>query len=359
MKKQLLLGVIMISCLLGTSQNGLEGIVVEKFYVSDEADSINAYENFATYPLHVGSVTYRVYANLLPGYKVIQIFGNETHPLNISTSTSFYNDPNYGFNIYQGTSLANTKKHTTLIDSYLTIGGVANGLMGVLKSEDTDGTIGNIQGILANNDLSAGAPITGAEGKDGLMPGTPAVPNTLGLSSELDVFDQTPGSVFETTGGTVVVLGGVEGLTSSNHVLIGQFTTDGVLDFCINIQIATPIPGESELYVSSNPGVGEITDSTLCYTSPPIVNNVTEMASRKTSQFNIFPNPCADHLIVKQYGSSDNAQIQILDITGRIVYSSQQSSSIQHVNTSELTPGLYSIQLTKNGKTEAQKFVKQ
>ncbi len=144
------------------AQQGLEGIVVEKYYVSDLADSTNAADQLASSPLKAGSITYRVYANLLPGYKVIQMFGLTEHPLKFNTTTAFFNDPNYGVSVYQGTSLNNTKKYTTLIDSYLTIGGVCAGTVGVLKSEDTDGTIGNNQGLLTNFTPIMGAPIMGA-----------------------------------------------------------------------------------------------------------------------------------------------------------------------------------------------------
>ena len=242
------------------AQVGLEGIVVEKFYISNAADSINAESNGAIYPLYVGSTTYRVYANLLPGYKLANLFGNVPHPLLIETSTAFYNDPNYGFKLFQGTSINNTKKHTTMIDSYISMGGVADGLMGVLKSEDTDGSIGNLQGILANTDPLMGLPITGTNSADGLMPGTPSTPTTVGFTSELNIFDQSVGSNFSSTDGAVAILGGTEGATSSNHVLIGQFTTNGDFGFKLNLQLLTPTPGESQIFVADTPTGTELTE---------------------------------------------------------------------------------------------------
>ena len=104
MKKGLLFISALLASTIAFSQVGLEGIVVEKYYVSDAADSTDAGDNGAMYPLHVGSVTYRVYANLLPGYKVIQLFGSPQHTLNVHTSTAFYNDPNYGFTEYSFSS---------------------------------------------------------------------------------------------------------------------------------------------------------------------------------------------------------------------------------------------------------------
>ena len=74
MKKSLLFIAVVFNSFLSFAQVGLEGIVVEKYYVSDAADSTDAADNGAVYPLHVGSVTYRVYANLLAGYEVVQMF---------------------------------------------------------------------------------------------------------------------------------------------------------------------------------------------------------------------------------------------------------------------------------------------
>jgi hypothetical protein len=195
--------------------------------------------------------------------------GNQNHPFKVSTTTAFYNDPNYGVSLYNGTSVNNTKKNTQLIDSYFTVGGVAAGLMGVLKTEDTDGSIGNNQGVLANADATAGIPINGVGAQDGLLPGTPIVPNVLGITSELDIFDQTAGNTFQTNNGSIaaLALGGAQGATESNMVLLGQFTTDGIFSFEWNLQIGTLTPGESQIYVASNPVGAEIQDSSLIYTS--------------------------------------------------------------------------------------------
>ena len=48
------------------AQNGLENIIVEKYYISDGNDTI---ENLDGGVLPVVSVTYRVYVCMLPGYK--------------------------------------------------------------------------------------------------------------------------------------------------------------------------------------------------------------------------------------------------------------------------------------------------
>lgn len=353
--KRILLFAALTLCSADFVAQGLESIIVEKFYISDEADFQDAEENFAVYPLHPGSVTYRVYVDMLPGYKFIQMFGSPEHTLRIETTTSFYNDPNYGFSVYQGTSVNNTKKNTTLIDSYLTAGGVANGLMGVLKTEDTDGSIGNLQGILANDDPDAGLPVTGTNGADGLMPGSPVLPNTLGVSTALEVFDQTAGSVFETNNGTIVGLGGVLGITPSNHVLIGQFTTDGTLSFRINVQILTP-EGGNEVYVAENPVGNELSIPSLIYESDP----VTWVPEHSLSVGCIaFPNPCEDVLNLRWKNAvAGVSDISVSDELGRIVIKEKCSGESCDLYTGHLSPGIYVAKVEGKQGAEIIRFMK-
>ncbi len=340
------------------SQTGLEGIVVEKYYISDSADSLNASDQGATSPLFIGSTTYRVYANLLPGYRINMIWGSSTHTLNFSTTTSFYNDPNYGGSIYSGTSVNNTKKHTTLIDSYITIGAVAAGKIGVLKTEDTDGTIGNIQGILANNNLEMGLPIMGTSGMDGLMPGTPQIPNVLGLTTELDIFDQTPGNDFTCNDCAIAALAGVSGVTPSNHVLLGQFTTDGIFSFKLNLQVLDTIPGNATIYVSDSVIADEFADltifePTLIYSSEQSVG----ISESKEFQVTIAPNP-NDGLFVLNNPASFSLPFSIFDITGKLIYTSKIESSEMSIDIQNLDSGLYTILVAFEDRFQVLRFIK-
>ena len=361
-QKIIIASLLMLTSSLSFSQVGLEGIVVEKYYVSNAADSIDASNNGAVYPLHIGSTTYRVYANLLPGYKMLQLFGNTNHPLNIATTTSFYNDPNYGFKVYQGTSVNNTKKNTTLIDSYVTIGGVANGLMGVLKTEDTDGSIGNLQNILANTDPIIGLPITGAGAQDGLMPGLPITPNILGITTELDIFDQTVGNDFTTSNAAIAALGGIEGVTASNHVLLGQFTTDGIFSFHLNLQLLTPTAGESQIFVSDSAGVNEFLDTTLNYTSQPIdVSGIEENIFENGSMV-VYPNPTSQSIaIASNYGHLLNSKmldVKIIDLSGRQVLTLTKYNLTNSITVESLNAGIYNIVLSDGLNTKNIRFIK-
>jgi hypothetical protein len=268
-KLQLLLACIVTLCFYKVQfAQGLEGIVVEQYYQSDAADEANASSNGAVVPLTQGSITYRVYVDMADGYKFSQVFGTAEHNLLVNTTTNFYNDPNYGVTVNPATiSTTNIRKHTAMIDSWFTTGGTANSKVGVMKTEDIDGTLGNQQNILANNPGGCiGLPINGANGQDGMVPSsgtTYLVPNQLGIGSALQVLDQTAGNSILIDNGAIAALGGIVGPTASNRVLIAQFTTSGDLTFQLNVQIVNIASGAAENYVASDPVNGELTHPSL------------------------------------------------------------------------------------------------
>ncbi len=266
--KKLILGLALATAgITAQAQNGLESIVVEKYYVSNAADAAGSAGALPT-----GSVTYRIYADMLPGYNFQALYGTpgaSGHTLLVNTTTTFFNNEDYG-----GTgptiSAANVRKNSALIDSWFSVGGAAGGQMGVIKSEDTNGSPGNAQGILQNNNPTASGPLnigTTASllANDGMIPGSPVGVTLVGISAgDLAAFDGTSqvGNSFSTNNGSIAALGGAVGPTAANRVLIGQFTSTGVLHFELNVQIGTPSGGVQQ-YVASNPVGAEISIPSL------------------------------------------------------------------------------------------------
>ena len=269
---------------------GLQGIVVEKYYQANAADVADANSNSnSLVPLTPSSVTYRVYVDMAAGYKFNNIFGNAAHNLTVSSTTGFFNDGSWGVGINPGTqSTSNIRKNTGMIDSWFTTGGVATGKVGVLKSEDTDGTIGNAHAILANNPGGCfGLPINGATGQDGFLPSSASTylaPTAVGVpTSVTDILSNasTSGSIVMTNG-SIAALGGIIGATSSNMVLIGQFTTNGQFSFALNIQIQNIATGVAENYVSSSPTGAELTHPSLTLV-PNVAPTISLASSPSTS----------------------------------------------------------------------------
>lgn len=245
------------------AQNGLQNVIIEKYYVSNAADSASA-----AGVLPAGSVTYRIYVDMLPGYNFQALYGVSNHPLRLQSSTSFFNDENYGSTSPNGISTTNIRKFTAMIDSWFSVGAACAGRVGARKVADTDGTLGNANGILLNNDPSIGFPINGTGGRDGIAVGTPLGVTFVGINNtgngDLGVFDGTSqvGGLFTTTNGSVAALGGATGLDTTNIVLVGQFTTNGIFQYELNVQIGTPTGG-TQNFVASNPVGTEILASFL------------------------------------------------------------------------------------------------
>lgn len=263
--KKVLLGLgLMLAGMLAQGQNGLENIVVEKYYVSNANDqTVTAGSGGLSNTLPAGSVTFRIYADMLPGYNFQALYGVAAHELKLSTTTSFFNEAQFA-TATPSLPVTIARQYANILDSYFSVGGTAVGKVGVLKTEDADGSIGNTSGMMTGVDPSAGiSPLV----QDGMAAGSPAAVTFVGLSAgtpPLDVFE-TGGSTFSTFNGSIAALGGVSGPTAANRVLIGQFTTTGVFSFELNIQIGTPTGG-TENYVAKNPGAGEISIPSLMQT---------------------------------------------------------------------------------------------
>lgn len=256
---------ILFLCILSSyafAQNGLRKLEVETYYVSDSNDAA-----YSKGKLPVGSVTYRVYVEMLPGYRFQAVYGIPNHELKIATTTGFYNDDSYGAAVPNVIPLRVVNSGLLLLDSWISVGAAAESSYGVLKSKD-DGisTLVNSTKVLQNNSKMAGIPLSI---QDGLMQGNPARVTAFGIDSALVMFGQGGSAKsFTTTNGSWASLYGSIGPDSlhNNQVLIGQFTTNGVFSFEFNIQLGTPFGGV-ENYVARNPTGSEILREDLVFTS--------------------------------------------------------------------------------------------
>ena len=215
----------------------LEDVIVEKYYIADSTD----YADTTGSILPQGSVTYRIFIKMKPGYSLQLVYGNQKHELYIKTTTIFYNNQECaaltGFNI----DPRKINKNTIALDSWITMGAATRLHTGILKSEDRDGSI------------ISRASLTKA---DGLTKGE--LPNFKIFNLDLNFFnDPKNASVFSTNNGGWAAPGGVKGPTNENQVLIAQLTTNGKLSFELNVQIGTPTSGYIQ-FVSKNAGGSEI-----------------------------------------------------------------------------------------------------
>jgi hypothetical protein len=351
MKKMLTILCLVNLITSGYSKNGLEKIILEKYYVSNEDDSIGS-----SGTLPVGSITYRIFADMLPGYKFLDAYGSPTHPLIMKTSTTFFNNTDFG-NYSPVYSKHNASKNTVMLDSWLSTGGACGGEVGVLKSDDNDGTIDHT--LLQNTDTSAGISLNV---EDGMIPGT--VPSFLiiGLTNETDVFNDgsANGNIFTTTGGAWACLEGAQGPDSAtNRVLIAQITTKGKFYYELNLNIGTPAGG-IELYVAKNPDtlknehtIPHLIDSVG---TDSVVHTVINKIRSSESVLKVYPNPASKviNLSIDVKGQQKNYNYKIIDLTGRVILSkyinSIYNSYSEKIDITSIANGFYAIVLSRDGK---------
>ncbi len=365
MKK--LLSILLIISLVefAYSQSGLEGLIVEKYYLSNANDTT---VNDVGGVLPVGSMTYRFYLDLLPGYKFQAAYGLPGHELRIETSTLFFNNEDRG-DVYPAYTKANAKDNTVMLDSWLSAGAACVGNFGVIKSEDTDNsaTVVNAESpqVLQNDAAVCGIPI---KIQDGLQVGTPGTFGSIGIDNEIAVFgsqnDGTNGPVFSTTNGSWYCLGGSVGADSSvNKVLIAQITTNGNLKYKLNVQIGTP-DGNVQRFVAENLA-GDTTSILLPALNDSIAapNSLNEMSASIDNNVMVFPNPLSSDIMTIKYTDgklSPNSIIEIYDSKGMLIETDNITLSTPNCfshNFSNYNNGIYLIKLTSEKHSFTKKII--
>ena len=359
------LGFMLINTLCN-AQNGLDTVIVEKYYISNADDSIGSVGI-----LPVGSVTYRIFVGMRPGYNFQMAYGSSSHPLTINTTTFFFNNEDRGATNPTYTK-SQAKNNTVMLDSWLSVGAACAGNYGILKSKDNGvATIVNANGILQNADTSAGIPLTA---QDGLIAGNPGSINFVGINdSTIAVFDVTSqlGNSFTLTNGAWSCLSHATGPdTNNNQVLIAQITTNGQLSFKLNLQIGTP-SGDYELYVADSvPGDSlnnpkEIQRGFLTYISDTIhiaPNKVNDLEKNYT--FSVSPNPSKGIFELNINAKSQNSEnyYTISNILGNILFKKKINTSPDNyretVDLTSFKNGIYFIEVSINGIRTTHKLIK-
>lgn len=277
-RKAFVLGLAMVAFLALPAQNEIENIIVERYYVSDANDATDTIGG----GLDQGSSTYRVFVDLCTECALRAIYGDENHPLIISSTALFFNHQDrgkiYGHNISNGA----LDEGTTALDSWLSMGSASNQKYGVLKTDDTDGSIvgganndgGSEEvpgGLLVHQDPLAGIPLTDSDGLVPLNGGSSLPPNfnIIGDDPGLVFGDTTVGSTFNSANVRIgCSLPGVQGPTGENQILIAQLTTVGELSFKLNLEVQRP-DGSVVRFVATDSLLqeGEVANGLLNY--PP------------------------------------------------------------------------------------------
>lgn len=74
--------------------------------------------------------------------------------------------------------------------------------------------------------------------------------------------------------------------------------------------------------------------------------------------FNLFPNPATEYVNIRIPDYLMDSEVRFLDITGKVVFSQQLTTSTVSVDLNQFRAGLYSVQITKAGKSYVSKLMK-
>ncbi len=265
--KSTLISFFLIFCLFNSSykfvyaQDGLEGIILEKFYISSKED--NSKPELSGH-LAPGSVTYRIYVDLKPGYTFQAAYGTPNHELYIKSTNLFYNHVEYGAEYPNRIPLRTYSRNSSRLDSWLSSGGAGENQIGVLKTEDdTLNVFKTLGAYLKNNSKKMGISLEVVDGmKEQYNLTFPTFYQMDSTIKGLGTITNT--NTIRVNNGAWASMGkGSQGADSlSNKVLIAQLTTDGKLSYQLNLLIGTP-DGKSEKYVAHNPIEGEFTHPDL------------------------------------------------------------------------------------------------
>ncbi len=233
----------------------VENVIVEKYYISDTTDAKDTVGGH----LPSGSITYRVYIDLVKGSKLKKIYGDANHVLKIVSDSVFFNNMTDGQTFSKDIGKGWYTENTLGLDTWLTLGQTTKPSVktyfGVLKSQDKSGsfiggTFTNNDGgsggvpLISNDDSTAGIPVKMQDGMDTMM----NVPSGWGdygirFSTTIDstIFGSVvPGTQFISNNAGLQNSGVMGVNPDSNQVLVAQLTTKGDISFELNVEVEQP-----------------------------------------------------------------------------------------------------------------------
>jgi hypothetical protein len=97
-----------------------------------------------------------------------------------------------------------------------------------------------------------------------------------------------------------------------------------------------------------------VSDANGCYSSSASINfTPTNLIELNYNQSLIYPNPSSGIVYVSKY--LNNAQIEVLDLSGKLVLSTKESS----FDISQFADGIYIVRILSNNQQINQKLIKQ
>ncbi len=86
--------------------------------------------------------------------------------------------------------------------------------------------------------------------------------------------------------------------------------------------------------------------------------NVLGIAKEQQLDFAMYPNPSSDHINIQLPSGVSKAELNVFDISGKLVLQSNIISQNQLVNVTDLSSGIYVLKIQSEGKVGSRQFIK-
>lgn len=248
----------------------LERLRIETYYIADADDATDTTGGL----LEEGSVTYRIFADMLPESRLLGLYGTEQHPLVFASDHAFFNHREEGITFGKDLSRNRYATGTAPLDTYITLGQCSKSFaqgayFGTPKVLDQDGSVvGGVNndggsaaipsGLLKNGSPALGLPLTAADGLSilNILPNSWIDIGFIDVSSGVDTTIFGSGNQTQFSGTNVLLRNsGVSGADAGqNEVLIAQLTTNGEISFELNLEVEITANGIPRVirYVARN-----------------------------------------------------------------------------------------------------------
>jgi hypothetical protein len=185
--------------------------------------------------------TYRIFIDLAEGYELQRVYGDERNQLELSTTTTFFNDTSNGAAFGDRIDADRLDLYPLALDSWLTIGAASDGHWAIPRSSDPDVSILSCSsyGDRSATGIRSGRVPAPLCTNDGLV-ARDKVAGVVEFRMPTGYVKNIRGSVIHTMDGAWAVLGGTPGITPDNVVLVAQLSTTGSLKYQLNVQVRTP-----------------------------------------------------------------------------------------------------------------------
>lgn len=87
--------------------------------------------------------------------------------------------------------------------------------------------------------------------------------------------------------------------------------------------------------------------------------NVLGLAKENQLDFTVYPNPVSDDLNIQLPTGTQNTEVAVFDMSGKLIRNATISAQNTKINVSELSTGVYILKLNSDGKMGTRQFIKE